>query len=88
MFSTKTLIMIPVYNAEEFIVRTLESCLDQTLLTEIWVVDNCSTDNTQEIVKSYEKKETRVREETEYRTETKKKIVTKYELKYRCVDVS
>lgn len=61
MFSTKTLIMIPVYNAEEFIVRTLESCLDQTLLTEIWVVDNCSTDNTQGIVKSYEKKETRVR---------------------------
>ena len=61
MFSTKTLIMIPVYNAEEFIVRTLESCIDQTLLTEIWVVDNCSTDNTQGIVKSYEKKETRVR---------------------------
>jgi glycosyltransferase involved in cell wall biosynthesis len=61
MIKSKTLIMIPVYNAEEFIEKTLKSCLKQTLRTEIWVVDNCSTDKTQMIVKNHEKEDTRVK---------------------------
>ena len=56
MIESKTLIAIPTYNAEEFIRRTLNSCLNQTMSTEIWVVDNCSTDNTKLIVHEYEKK--------------------------------
>lgn len=55
MTNSKTLIMIPVYNAEEFMRRTIDSCLNQTLATEVWVVDNCSTDGTQNIVREYEK---------------------------------
>lgn len=53
--------MIPVYNAEEFIERTLDSCLNQTLQTEVWVVDNCSADKTQAIVKRYEDEDARVK---------------------------
>ena len=52
---SKTLIMIPVYNGEKFISKTLDSCLSQTLPTEIWVVDNCSTDETLNIVTKYTK---------------------------------
>mgnify|MGYP001057669228 CR=1 FL=1 len=59
--NSKTLIMVPVYNADKFITKTLDSCLNQTLKTEIWVVDNCSTDNTQTIVKTYQKKNTRIK---------------------------
>ena len=54
--NSKTLIMIPVFNGEKFIRRTIDSCLNQTLQTEVWVVDNCSTDATQKIVKEYEEK--------------------------------
>ncbi|MBC8432925.1 MAG: glycosyltransferase family 2 protein [Desulfobacterales bacterium] len=50
----KTLIAIPVYNAEEFIARTLLSCLNQTLKSEILVVDNCSTDTSREIVEKFQ----------------------------------
>tara|TARA_A100001388_G_scaffold101477_1_gene73953 strand:+ start:16906 stop:17826 length:921 start_codon:yes stop_codon:yes gene_type:complete len=52
---SKTLIAIPLYNAEEFVERTLDSCLNQTLPSEIWVVDNCSTDRTTDIVRKYQK---------------------------------
>ncbi len=54
MLSAKTLIAIPAYNAEEFIARTLRSCVNQTLKSAILVVDNCSTDNTREIVKEFQ----------------------------------
>ena len=49
----KTLIMIPTYNGEKFIERTLKSCINQTLLTEIWVVDNQSKDSTRKIINKY-----------------------------------
>lgn len=53
---SKTLIVIPVYNGELFIKKTIESCLNQTITTEIWVVDNLSTDSTREIIAPYTKK--------------------------------
>ena len=56
LISTKTLIVIPVFNGEKFIARSLNSCLNQTKLTQIWVVDNCSIDKTLDIVKEYQKK--------------------------------
>ena len=51
---SNTLIMIPVFNGCEHIKRSLDSCLKQTLTSEVWVVDNQSTDSTQKIVNEYE----------------------------------
>lgn len=45
---------IPAYNAAAFIHRLLESALAQTIpFDEIWVYDDCSTDNTAEIASKY-----------------------------------
>lgn len=52
----KTLVVIPVFNADQYIKVSIESCLYQSSSTEVWVIDNCSTDQTQKIVKSYEDK--------------------------------
>lgn len=47
-------VCIPAYNAERFIVKTLESALALTYPNyEIIVSDDCSTDNTREIVEKY-----------------------------------
>lgn len=53
--STKSLIVIPVYNGETFIERSLKSCLSQNVITDIWIVDNKSIDNTVKIVEKYAK---------------------------------
>jgi len=46
--------VIPAYNAEQFIRRTIDSVLAQTYTDyEIIVIDDGSTDNTAEVVKSY-----------------------------------
>ncbi len=50
-------IIIPLYNAEGYINECLGSILNQTLTDyEVIVVDECSTDNGMEIVKSYAEK--------------------------------
>lgn len=55
-------IIIPAYNAEDLIHIPLESLLNQTLQNiEIIVVDDCSTDQTVDIVQSYAKKDSRIR---------------------------
>ncbi|MBE8950640.1 MAG: glycosyltransferase [Quinella sp. 3Q1] len=47
-------LIIPMYNAEKFIPQTLESLLYQTLKDfEVIIVDDCSTDNSVEVVESY-----------------------------------
>ena len=47
-------IIIPAYNAEQFIDTTLNSVFNQTYKNyEIIVVDDCSTDNTYSILKEY-----------------------------------
>ena len=49
-------IIVPMYNAERFINRTLDSIINQSYKDiEIIVVDDGSTDNSNEIVKRYEK---------------------------------
>lgn len=54
-------ILIPVYNREKFIGRCIESALQQTYSNiEVIVVDNCSTDDTYNISKEYEKNDPRV----------------------------
>jgi glycosyltransferase involved in cell wall biosynthesis len=48
------LTVIPVFNGEQFIAQTLESIAYQTLRPDrVVVLDNCSTDRTEEIVKSF-----------------------------------
>ncbi|WP_293347673.1 MULTISPECIES: glycosyltransferase family A protein [unclassified Microcoleus] len=54
-------VIIPAYNAEEFIAQTLESVLSQTYQNiEILVVDDGSTDTTAEIIKSFAQKDRRI----------------------------
>ena len=48
-------VCIPVYNGEQTIEKTIESVLKQTYKNlEIVVLDNCSTDNTREVVGSFD----------------------------------
>lgn len=47
-------IIIPVYNAQKYIKETIDSILSQTYENyEIILVDDCSTDNTANIIKQY-----------------------------------
>jgi glycosyltransferase involved in cell wall biosynthesis len=45
---------IPAYNAAEFLPRLLSSAANQSIpFHEIWVYDDCSTDNTSQVAESY-----------------------------------
>ena len=47
-------VILPTYNGEKYLAETLESVLNQTYKNlEIIITDDCSTDRTVEIVKSY-----------------------------------
>ena len=50
-------VIIPVYNSAKFISQTLESLLYQTMKNfEVIAVDDCSTDNSVEVIASFAKK--------------------------------
>ena len=50
-------VIIPMYNAAKFISQGLESLLNQTMKNfEVLVVDDCSTDNSLEVVGSFAKR--------------------------------
>ena len=50
-------VVIPCFNAENWIAQAIDSCLSQTVTpSEVVVVDNRSTDRSPEIVKEYEDK--------------------------------
>lgn len=58
----KVSIIIPVYNAKNFIEKCLENCMNQTFKDiEIIVVDDKSTDNTVFLVKSFMEKDNRIK---------------------------
>ena len=58
----KVSIVTSVYNKEPWLARFFESVLKQTFSDlEIIVVDNASTDNSSEIIKSYANKDSRIR---------------------------
>lgn len=55
-------IIIPVYNAEQYIAKTVESIINQNFQDwELILVDDCSTDNTNAICKSLVEENNRVR---------------------------
>ncbi len=52
-------VIIPAYNAEKTIIRALESVRQQTAseyIEEVLVVNDGSTDNTEECIEQYKKK--------------------------------
>lgn len=52
--SIKVSICIPIYNAEKYIKKCIDSILIQTYKNiEILIVDNCSTDNSPQIISQY-----------------------------------
>ena len=58
----KVSVVIPTYNRANFLPRTIKSVLNQTFQDfELIIVDDCSTDNTQEVVKEFQKKDDRIR---------------------------
>jgi glycosyltransferase involved in cell wall biosynthesis len=58
----KVSIAIPVYNREKLVQRAIESALTQTYPEiEVVVVDNCSTDNTYEVIQKYAQTDKRVK---------------------------
>ncbi|EAI7268447.1 TPA: glycosyltransferase family 2 protein [Campylobacter lari] len=58
----KISIVMPVYNVEKHIKRSLESCINQTLAEiEIVIVDDCGTDSTMSIVNDYIKQDPRIK---------------------------
>lgn len=58
----KVSVIIPAYNVEKYIVECLKSVINQTLKEiEIIIVNDGSTDNTLEIIKTFMKYDTRIR---------------------------
>lgn len=54
MTKSRIITVIPVYNGEAFILQTLQSIAEQTLRPDrVIVQDNCSTDNTERLVKEF-----------------------------------
>lgn len=57
----KVSIIIPAYNAEEYLPRALDSIINQVYKNlEIIVIDDASTDNTKAIIKQYAEKDNRI----------------------------
>jgi len=58
----KVSVCIPVYNRPVYVAEAIESVLGQTFTDfELIVTDNCSTDNTPEVIKSYAAKDNRIK---------------------------
>ncbi len=55
-------VIVPVYNHEKFIGKTIKSVMSQTYQNwELLVVDDCSIDRSWEIIQEYAKKDSRIR---------------------------
>ena len=55
-------VIIPVYNAEKFIIKCLDSVINQTFQDiEIICIDDCSTDNSKQILKDFASKDSRIK---------------------------
>ncbi len=55
-------IILPVYNGEQYLKQSIESCLNQSYKNiELIIVNDCSTDSSLSIAKDFEKLDSRVR---------------------------
>ncbi len=55
-------VIMPCYNAEAYLPESIESVISQTFHNwELLVIDDCSTDNSAEIVRTYASKDERIR---------------------------
>lgn len=55
-------ILLATYNGEQYLVEQIESILNQTYKDfRLLISDDCSTDNTKQIIKEYEKKDKRIK---------------------------
>ncbi len=58
----KVSVVIPVYNTAEFLPECLGSVLNQTLVDiEIIIVDDCSSDNSRDVMSEYRRKDRRIK---------------------------
>lgn len=55
LIKNKVSIVIPNHNYGNFVSEAIESALNQTIPAEVIVVDDCSTDNSKDIIKKYPK---------------------------------
>ena len=61
IFRPKISVLMPTYNAEKYLKEAIESILNQTFTDfELLVIDDCSKDNTRNIVLSYNDKRIRL----------------------------
>ena len=62
MDDVKVSIIVPAFNTEKYLPECLDSVVNQTLKDiEIICIDNCSTDNTLNILNEYAKKDSRIK---------------------------
>ena len=62
MIKDKVSVIIPMYNAEKFISRTVESVVNQTYKNwELLIINDNSGDKSYEIVKKYSEKDDRIK---------------------------
>ena len=56
-------IIMPAYNAEEYLEIAIKSVIDQTYKNwELIIVDDCSTDSTSDICDEWKKKDSRIKQ--------------------------
>ena len=61
MPNIKVSIIIPVYNVEQYLRQCLDSVCNQTFKNiEIIVINDCSPDNSLQIIKEYQQKDNRI----------------------------
>ncbi|MEG0697635.1 MAG: glycosyltransferase, partial [Algoriella sp.] len=57
----KISVIVPVYNTEKYLSKCLDSILNQTLRDiEVIIVNDGSTDNSQQIIDDFAKRDTRI----------------------------
>ncbi|MGD1805512.1 glycosyltransferase family 2 protein [Dapis sp. BLCC M126] len=58
----KVTVCLPTYNSGEFLTQAIDSILEQTFTDfELIISDDCSTDNTPEVIRSYLEKDSRIK---------------------------